>query len=251
MKADYGIDAPGLVRTFFLVGVASGGIAALCFAMSDAWWTWAVGFAASIISAYALFMGCMMIFESRVVKLRDREHILNLIDWRGDEAVLDVGCGRGLMMVGAARRVPKGYATGVDIWSGHDQSGNGADAARSNATIEGVADRVKVKTADMCEMPFGDHSFDVIVSAWAVHNVALLDDRRRALAEMVRVLKPGGTILLTDIEKHAEYAAELATITGGMTDLIILSPAAHRFRMAVSFGSFGPATVRFPTKATR
>lgn len=249
MKPDYGIDAPGLVRTFFLVGVASGGIAALCFAMSDVWWVWALGFAASIMAAYSLFMGCMMIFESRVVKLRDRERILNLVDWRGDEAVLDVGCGRGLMMVGAARRVPNGYATGVDIWSDCDQSDNGADSARANAAIEGVADRIRVETADMCEMPFGDHSFDVIVSAWAVHNVALSDDRRRALAEMVRVLKPGGTILLTDIEKYDEYAAELAGFSGGMTDLIILSPAAHRFRMAVSFGSFAPATVRFHAKA--
>ena len=40
-----------------------------------------------------------------------------MIRWRGDEQVLDVGTGRGLMLIGTAQDVPAGLAIGIDIWS--------------------------------------------------------------------------------------------------------------------------------------
>jgi cyclopropane fatty-acyl-phospholipid synthase-like methyltransferase len=46
------------------------------------------------------------------------------VPWKGDEAVRDVGCGHGLMLVGAARRLTTGKATGIDIWQAEDLTGN-------------------------------------------------------------------------------------------------------------------------------
>jgi trans-aconitate methyltransferase len=60
------------------------------------------------------FMGCFMVYDSKVGKIRERDRLLDLVPWRGTEAVLDLGCGRGLMLIGAARRLTTGRATGLD-----------------------------------------------------------------------------------------------------------------------------------------
>src|SRR5206468_2531871 len=107
----------------------------------------------------------------------------------GRERVLDIGCGRGLLLVGAARRLGDGgRAVGVDIWQAQDLSGNGPAATLSNAVAEKVMERVAVCTADMRGLPFNDDTFDVIVSSLAVHNVPDDAGRLAALREMVRVL---------------------------------------------------------------
>jgi ubiquinone/menaquinone biosynthesis C-methylase UbiE len=114
------------------------------------------------------------------------------------------------MLIAAARRVPRGRATGVDIWQAEDLSGNRPEATLENARREGVADRVEVKTADMRQLPFPDGTFDVVVSNVAVHNLYRAEDRRQAVAEIARVLKPGGRVLISDIRHQGEYADELA-----------------------------------------
>jgi arsenite methyltransferase len=70
---------------------------------------------------------------------------------------LDVGCGRGLMLVGAGKWLTSGKAIGIDLWQQQDQANNSSSATLSNAAIEGVADRIEVKTADMCELPFPEN----------------------------------------------------------------------------------------------
>ena len=245
---DYGIDAPGLVRGFALGagtllplalglwwGVAQGGL--------PVWLRWFAGVAAAT-GGYALFMTGLMIWGSRVGKVRGREAILDLAGWTGREQVLDVGCGRGLMTVGAARRLDGGRATGIDVWLGRDQSGNTPAALLANAASEGVADRVDVRTADMRALPFADDSFDIVLSHWAIHNLSTAADRAAALGEVVRVLRPGGTLLLTDIACRAEYLATLPKL--GLRDvaLHVASPPLDLFYAAVSFGSFRPATVQ-------
>ena len=67
---------------------------------------------------------------------------LDKIPWRGDERVLDVGCGRGLLAVGAAHRMSSGTVTGVDVWNRQAVSDNRAGSVLENAAIEGVQDRV-------------------------------------------------------------------------------------------------------------
>jgi SAM-dependent methyltransferase len=160
MKPDFGIDAPGLVRTFFLVGLGGAVCAALIFWLLETGFPWGL-IALSLpllVTFYALGMGSFMIYGSKIMKTNDSERLLDRLQWTGNEMVLDVRCGRGLMLIGAAKRLKAGKAIGVDIWQASDQSANSDAGAAGNARLVGVADRVEVKTADMRSLPFEDRA---------------------------------------------------------------------------------------------
>ena len=91
-----------------------------------------------------------------------------------------------------------------------DLSGNRPDVPLMNAQLEGVGDRVAVRTADMRALPFLDASFDVVVSRAAIHNLYSADDRAAAIREIARVLKPGGMAVIADIRHHNGYARTFA-----------------------------------------
>ena len=124
--------------------------------------------------------------------------ILGDLELRGDERILDVGCGRGAVLMLAAHRLPGGRATGADVWSRRDQSGNSHRATERNAAAEGVADRVDLADADARDLPFPDASFDVVVSNLVIHNISDDVGRRQAVLEAVRVLRPGGRLRIVD-----------------------------------------------------
>ena len=88
--------------------------------------------------------------------------LLDQLHLRGDERILDLGCGRGAVLLMAAQHLTTGRAVGVDLWRSVDQSGNSLEATRRNAIAEGVADRVELHTGDMTALPFEDNSFDVL-----------------------------------------------------------------------------------------
>ena len=243
-KLDYGIDAPGLVRSFFIAGSAAAMVFAvvLHFAPPEAVWGLIAKAVLFLAGVYLVGMGCLMLFWSKLTKLRQRERTLDLLPWRGDEKVLDVGCGRGLMLVGAALRLKTGRAIGIDIWNTADQSSNGPQGAIDNARTAGVAEKIEVQTADMRTLPFGDQTFDVVVSHWAVHNLESPADRDKALAEMTRVLRPDGYLVLCDIEHRDAYVACLRDL--GISECrMIFSPVLDAVLGTLSFGSFRPSTI--------
>jgi ubiquinone/menaquinone biosynthesis C-methylase UbiE len=170
-----------------------------------------------IVALNCWFNAGAMLWYSKVGKIRARERFLDLITWHGDEKVLDVGCGRGLLLTAAARRLTTGKAVGVDLWQRQDLSGNRPEATMANARAEGVAERVEVKDGDARQLPFPDASFDVVVSALALHNIPKPEERQQAIREVVRVLKPGGQLALTDIQFTADYARVLQE--SGMSDV--------------------------------
>ena len=157
-------------------------------------WRW-VGYG---FGAYFMLGAVGFLFYSKVGKLGLRERLLDSIPWRGDERVLDVGCGPGLLTVGAAHRVPNGSVVGVDAWNPRAVSGNRAESVLENATIEGVSNRVDVKEGDARKLPFPDGSFDVVVSNFVVHELQARADREQMMREVARVLKPGGHVMLVD-----------------------------------------------------
>lgn len=130
----------------------------------------------------------------------------------GSERVLDLGCGRGAVLLMAAEYLPQGHAVGVDIWSTKDQSGNAMATTEQNALAEGVAERVELHTADMRQLPFENGSFDLIVSSVAIHNISHESGRDQAIDEAWRVLRPGGRLLIADISKSHRYHHRLVQL---------------------------------------
>ena len=138
--------------------------------------------------------------------------ILDSLRLRGDERVLDVGCGRGAVLTMAAERLPRGRAVGIDLWRKADQSGNGTQAAERNLVAEGVRDRCTLVTGDMRSMPFQDASFDVMISSLAIHNVRSLVGRSQAIEEIARALAPDGRVAIADLAWTGAYAQRLEAL---------------------------------------
>lgn len=200
-RLDYGLDAPAFPKMFALLAVVTAaaaillgmngfGVSSLVVGVICAWWTFCAAF---------WIIGC------KFLKLRARDIILSHITWRGDERVLDIGCGHGLLLLGAAKRLTNGHATGIDIWSQVDQADNSAENTARNARIEGVADRVEIRDCDARKLDFPNECFDVVLSASALHNIRDKSERDGAIREIMRVLKPGGQVAIYDMKPVIEY----------------------------------------------
>jgi arsenite methyltransferase len=118
------------------------------------------------------------------------------------EVVLDVGSGGGIDTILAARRVgPTGKAIGLDIVEGM------LSRARRHATEAGVDGWTEFLPGEMEQIPVPDASVDVVIS----NGVLNLSARKsRALAEIFRILKPGGRVSLADLTVEGELPPEIA-----------------------------------------
>jgi SAM-dependent methyltransferase len=208
---NYGIDAPRAVRNLLIV--AELGVISLITRLLGVWSRQdLIAVIARPLIAAGLSCGAMglwMIYDSKIGKVREREKHLDKIAWRGDERVLDVGCGLGLFLIGAAKRLSTGRAVGIDKWQQEDLSGNNAAGTLSNAMIEGVAEKVEVHTGDARKLPFDNASFNVVLSSMALHNIYNAGERQTAVREIARVLKSGGRVLIVDVRHIRQYAATL------------------------------------------
>jgi arsenite methyltransferase len=211
-RANYGIDAPPVIRNLAIAGMASivAGVV-LDFLLANVQFT-----LASILLIWGLAAGGsmlvtagLMMWSSKIGKLHVREQLIDSLALRGDETILDVGCGRGLLLTAAARRLTTGKAIGIDLWQSEDQSGNRPEVTLANAQAEGVASHVEIKTGDMRELPFPDGTVDAVVSSLAIHNIPDTGGRAKAVHEIARVLKPHGQAALLDFQAIDEYARVL------------------------------------------
>lgn len=105
-------------------------------------------------------------------------------------SVVDIGCGAGTDLLLAAKRVgPNGRAIGVDM----------TEAMRARAIAgarAGGFDNVDIIDGDATRLGVADHSVDVVISNGVLN---LVPDKGRAVAEIARVLKPGGRVQIADI----------------------------------------------------
>jgi len=204
-KPNYGIDAPGVVRNLLVVGVLL--LAVGWFIPQLRFGSVTLVFRPTAIGTGFLLVieGILMIVYSKRGKFHHRDRMLKMVDWKGDESVLDVGTGRGLLMIGAARNLQTGKAIGIDIWSTKDLSGNSKEKSLRNAELEGVRERIEVQDGDATAMKFADASFDVVLSNLCIHNIPSRKARDKACREIVRVLKPGGRAIISDFIHTADY----------------------------------------------
>jgi arsenite methyltransferase len=214
-KGDYGFDNPS-------------GIFALA-AIALVFWVFAVLLALwghGLLALIGGFLGLIplatlvsYLYSTRSGKFRVWSDLLDTLRLRGDEQVLDMGCGRGAVLTMAAKRLGRGHAFGLDLWSTVDQSGNSPEATLRNLELEGVKGRCNVQTGNMMEMPFPDAAFDVVLSSLAIHNIKGEAGRFKALEEAFRVLKSGGTLVIVDLLPMAgAYAKHLDEL--GIKDVV-------------------------------
>jgi arsenite methyltransferase len=213
-RGDYGFDAPAVPLLLGGSGVVLLAFAILAATVGDGE-IWALF--PLIGGLFMLLSAASFIYTTRAGKFAVWVEILRDLGLRGDEQLLDMGCGRGAVLLMAAKLLPHGRAVGLDLWRTVDQSGNSMDKTLENAELEGVRDRVDLKTGDITQMPFPDGSFDVVLSALAIHNIKDRRARLKAIDEAVRVLKPGGRLAIADIRCATEYADRLRQL--GMSDV--------------------------------
>ncbi|MGH2992900.1 MAG: class I SAM-dependent methyltransferase [Solirubrobacterales bacterium] len=109
---------------------------------------------------------------------------LELIDLDGDDRLLDIGSGDGRSVLLAASEYGC-RAVGIEY------GGRAAAEARGHAIELGLQDRVEFVTGDAAALPFDDHAFDTVITECSL---CVFTDKRQALGEMRRVLRPGGRL---------------------------------------------------------
>ena len=198
IAGNYGVDAPYVPALFALFAIAS--LVAGVLGKSGMWVALAVFFALQGFSYYyTTRSGKFVIWQAQLDKL-------NL---QGDERALDVACGRGMVLIETALLLPQGQAVGIDLWRSIDQSGNDPEETMRNAEANGVADRVKLDTQDMSKLTFDDASFDLVTASTAIQNIKDRSLRKQTVEHILRVTKPGGTIIIGDIQYSKQYRDDL------------------------------------------
>jgi hypothetical protein len=115
---NYGIDGPIFVFNTFVIGcfLFFGGLAIALQTNRSTFYA-VLSAPAIVAGAICFWIGATILWGSLVGKLRLRDKLLADLNLRGDEKILGVGCGHGLLLVAAAKQLDKGgKAFGVDIW---------------------------------------------------------------------------------------------------------------------------------------
>jgi len=146
-----------------------------------------------------------------------RQRTANLAQLQPGEQVLDVGCGTGTLALIAKERVGRaGRVVGVD--PGKEQIARALKkAARRHVSIEFQVGVIE-------QLPFPDQTFDVVFSTLMMHHVPH-PLKRQGLAEIARVLKPGGRLVIADFKGKPErtgLATRFHAGGSGMHDLVAI-----------------------------
>src|SRR5689334_19725658 len=120
-RGDYGVDAP-----YAPILMALGGAALLALSVMR---MVEGGRLVGVIppafgGTWLLLNAAVFVHTTRAGKFTVWSELLDQLALKGDERLLDIGCGRGAVLLMAAKRLPRGRAVGVDLWSTTDQSGN-------------------------------------------------------------------------------------------------------------------------------
>ena len=209
-KINYGIDAPRIMRNLILLGALTVVIGFSIPLLKDNTIIKYISYLVILFGTVFFSLGIAMFAYGLEGKYRIRNLMLSKIKWKGNENVLDIGTGQGLLMNGAAKHLTTGKSIGIDIWSNKDLSDNSITKTLANAELEGVKNKIEIINEDARSLTFADNSFDVVLSLLCIHNIEPKADQEKACFEIARVLKPNGTVLIGDYIPTRAYAKALA-----------------------------------------
>ncbi len=166
-------------------------------------------------------------------KLLIREKIVKLANLQKPSQILDIGCGRGLIAIAFALSSKQHSVCAMDVWNQDEIYDNSSNWVVRNATTEGV-DNLSVSSGDVRDIPFTSNVFDLVVSNLVIHNLPH-SDQYQAFFEMARVLKPGGKLLYSDIDKEYQFpSAENAILKLGFSNLSLNTLLTFPYKHPVS-----------------
>ena len=209
-KPNYGFDAPAIMRNLLIFGSIALITGFLIPNFTTNNWLHYLAWLIILVGIVLFILGFSMFIYGLKGKFRVCDMMLNKVAWKGDEMVLDIGTGTGLLMNGAAKYLTTGKSIGIDIWRAEDLSDNTLANALRNAELEKVSNKIEIRTEDARKMSFADNTFDVILSQFCIHNIDNKLEEEQACFEIARVLKPDGIALIGDYIPTHEYAKYLA-----------------------------------------
>ncbi|GAA0739698.1 class I SAM-dependent methyltransferase [Clostridium oceanicum] len=202
-KPYYGVNKTKVIINSFSIGLLCLLVSMFLFKYTE---SIAIGYIFLVVGVIGVLNGLRMINYVIWGKFKHRDRIVDSVDWKGNEKVLDVGIGRGLVAIKAAKKLTTGKLIGIDIWKGKgDILDNTKFYINKNMKIEGVEDKIKIKTQNASALSFKDESFDVVLSNLCIHNIHDKDERIKAICEMARVVKKDGTLVLSDFRHTIEH----------------------------------------------
>jgi len=137
-----------------------------------------------------------------------REHVLELAAPKNGEQLLDAGCGTGLTALRIAARCPGCTVHGIDI------SPRMVATARQEAQKRGLA--VDFRVSSITDLPYADAAFNVVITNIMFHHLDLVE-KRQAVAEVVRVLVPGGRYISAEFGPRAKNVLQRRLAKGEYT----------------------------------
>ncbi|GAW98469.1 class I SAM-dependent methyltransferase [Secundilactobacillus mixtipabuli] len=164
--------------------------------------------------------GGLYLHTSLVGKYKIITSVVRQMNLQPNAQVLDLGTGHGAFLIEIAQKLKvPGKVTGIDIWHQSDQLNNALANTQKLIDAQNLTDVSQLTTANMTDLPFDDESFDFVVASVAIHNVKPASARSKAISEAYRVLKPGGEMIIIDIEHVAQYRRTLKQL--GVTELTV------------------------------
>ncbi|MFT8459920.1 MAG: class I SAM-dependent methyltransferase [Liquorilactobacillus ghanensis] len=154
----------------------------------------------AIIVLVLILCGLKYMHTSIICKYEIMQSIVNNIHLKNDSKILDAGCGHDAFMLQFNKQAASiSEIIGIDIWSNKDQGSNSIEATQKIIDSSNLSNKVKLKTANILDMPFNDNEFDLIISSLVLHNIKPFEKRKEALVNIARVQKQKGQLVIMDI----------------------------------------------------